>query len=43
MGDAFEERKKELIDAGEWIGNKQLVRFAYGNTYQKVPNPKKAY
>ncbi len=40
MGHLFEERKAELEGAGEWLGNKQLCRFAYGNTHEDVENPK---
>mmetsp|Transcript_17667 Transcript_17667/g.51421 ORF Transcript_17667/g.51421 Transcript_17667/m.51421 type:complete len:177 (-) Transcript_17667:30-560(-) len=40
-GRRYEERKAELERAGEWIaGNKRLVRFSYGNTHEKVENPK---
>ena len=40
MGHLFEERKAELEQAGEWLGNKKLLRFAYGNTHEEVKNPK---
>ena len=40
MGTEFEERKAELEAAGEWLGNVRLVKFAFGNTYEEVKNPK---
>ena len=40
MGSEFEERKAELEKAGEWVENKRLLRFAYGNTHESVKNPK---
>ena len=36
MGPAFEERKAELQEAGEWLGNKRLIRFSFGNTHEEV-------
>lgn len=40
MGQQFEERKSELIAAGEWLRNKYIVKFMYGNTYELVQNPR---
>jgi len=42
MGKEYEERKAELEAANEWVGNKRLMRFAYGNTHEEVKNPKPA-
>ena len=42
MGDLYLERKTELEEAGEWVGNKQIIRFAYGNTHEEVKNPKQS-
>ena len=42
MGAKFEERKAELEEAGEWLANKRLVKFSFGNTHEEVANPKKA-
>ena len=39
--EAFEERKAELVEQGQWRGDKRPVRFAFGNTYSKVANPTK--
>ena len=41
MGSMFEERKQELEDAGEWLGNMRLIKFTYGNTHEEVKNAKK--
>jgi len=40
MGAQFEERKAELEEAGEWLANKRLVKFAFGNTHEEVKAPK---
>ena len=40
MGAKFKERKAELEEAGEWLANKRLVKFAFGNTHEEVKNPK---
>ena len=40
MGRQYEERKAELEAAGDWIGDKRLIRFAFGNTHEEVKNPK---
>ena len=42
MGSEYEERKAELEKAGEWVDNKRLLRFAYGNTHEPVANPKQS-
>ena len=34
MGAQFEERKAELEAAGEWVGLRRLIKFAYGNTHE---------
>ena len=39
MGAQFEERKMELEAAGEWLANKRLVKFSFGNTHEEVKNP----
>ena len=39
MGAQFEERKQELEAAGEWLANKRLVKFTFGNTHEEVKNP----
>ena len=31
---------KLAIAAGEWLGNRRLVKFCYGNTHEEVKNPK---
>ena len=41
MGHEYEERKAELESKGKWV-NKNLLRFAFGNTYEEVENPKRA-
>ena len=40
MGREFEERKLELEQAGEWMENKRLIKFSFGNTHEDVINPK---
>jgi len=40
MGERFEERKAELEAAGEWLANKRLVKFSFGNTHEEVKDPK---
>ena len=40
MGAEFEERKAEVIAAGEGMGNKRLIKFSFGNTHEDVKNPK---
>lgn len=40
MGSKFEERKAELEAAGEWLANKRLIKFSFGNTHEEVKNPK---
>ena len=42
-GEAFDRRRAELIRQGEWVGRKTLLRFSYGNTYQKVQNAALAF
>ena len=38
---AFQDRKEELIDAGEWYGeDKGVAKVIFGNQYEKVNNPK---
>ena len=41
MGEQFEERKAELEAEGEWLANKRLIKFSFGNTHEMVKNPKK--
>lgn len=36
MGEKFNERKAELQDAGEWLANKRLIKFSFGNTYEEI-------
>ena len=37
----FEERKAELIEAGEWLGfQKNMLTLCFGNQYETVENPK---
>lgn len=38
----YEESKAELIESGQWRGNKMPYRFAFGNTHEEVKNPKQA-
>ena len=40
MGDQYEERKAELLADGRWVGNKKLLKFAFGNTHELVKNPR---
>ena len=35
-GDAFRRRKAELVRQKEWVGRKKLMRFSYGNTYERL-------
>jgi len=38
---AFQDRKAELIDAGEWYGeDKGVAKVVFGNQYEHVNNPK---
>ena len=36
MPKAYEKRMVELIHQKEWVGQKKLMRFTYGNTCKKV-------
>lgn len=41
MGQQFKDKKAELVANGEWLANKRLVKFSFGNTHEEVKNPKK--
>ena len=36
----FEERKDELLKLNQWRGNMIPIRFAFGNLYKTLENPK---
>lgn len=43
MGEDFKKRKMELIKSKDWVGSKKLIRFSYGNTYERLDGSMPAF